>query len=42
MGTGTRLYPLPGRDGDETKVWILLDLGMGMWGWIFSTEMGMR
>jgi len=31
MGTGmsTRLYPLPG-DGDETKVWYPLSLGMGM------------
>jgi len=37
---GTRLYPLPGGDGDETKVWYPLDLGMG-WGWIFSTGMGM-
>jgi len=32
MGTGmsTRLYPLPGGDGDETKVWYPLDLGMEM------------
>jgi len=32
MGTGmsTRLYPLPGGDGDGTKVWYPLSLGMGM------------
>jgi len=30
MGMGTRLYPLPGGDGDETKVWYPLSLGMGM------------
>jgi len=30
MGMGTRLYPLPGGDGDETKVWYPLDLGMRM------------
>jgi len=28
---GTRLYPLPGGDGDGTKVWYPLGLGMGMW-----------
>jgi len=27
---GTRLYPLPGGDGDGTKVWYPLGLGMGM------------
>jgi len=26
----TRLYPLPGEDGDETKVWYPLSLDMGM------------
>jgi len=31
MGMGTGLYPLPGRDGDETKVSYPLGLGMGMW-----------
>jgi len=30
MGMGTRLYPLPVRDGDETKVWYPLSLGMRM------------
>jgi len=32
MGTGMsmRLYPLPGWDGDGTKVWYRLGLGMGM------------
>jgi len=30
MGMGTRLYPLPGGDGDETKVWYPLGLGMRM------------
>jgi len=30
MGMGTILYPLPGRDGDGTKVWYSLGLGMGM------------
>jgi len=30
MGMGTRLYPLPGGDGDGTKVWYPLGLGMGM------------
>jgi len=30
MSTGTRLYPLSGGNGDETKVWYLLDLGMRM------------
>jgi len=30
MGMGTRLYPLPGGDGDGTKGWYLLGLGMGM------------
>jgi len=29
-GMGTRLYPLPGGDEDETKVWYPLNLGMGM------------
>jgi len=37
---GTRLYPLPGGDGDETKVWYPLGLGMGM-GMNFFTGMGM-
>ena len=41
MGVGTRLYPLPGGDGDETKVWYPLGLGMEM-GMIFFTGMGMR
>ena len=27
---GTRLYPLPGGDEDEKKVWYSLDFGMGM------------
>ena len=27
---GTRLYPLPGGDGDGTKVWYSLGLGMRM------------
>jgi len=30
-GMGTRLYPLPGGDGDETKVWYPLGLSMRMW-----------
>jgi len=30
IGMGTRLYPLPDGDGDETKVWYLLNL---VWGW---------
>jgi len=30
MSMGTRLYPLPGEDGDETKIWYPLGLGMGM------------
>jgi len=32
MGTGmsTRLYPLPGGDGDGKKVWYPLGLGMRM------------
>jgi len=30
MGIGTRLYPLPGGDGDETKGWYPLGLGMRM------------
>jgi len=29
-GTGTRLYPLPGGDGNGTKVWYPLSLDMGM------------
>jgi len=29
-GMGTRLYLLPGGDGDGIKVWYPLDLGMGM------------
>ena len=37
---GTRLYPLPGGDEDETKVWYPLSLDMGM-GWIFDAGMGM-
>ena len=40
MGMGTRLHPVPGRDGDGTKVWYPLGLGMGM-RWIFLTGMGM-
>jgi len=31
MGMGTRLYPLPGGDGDGIKVWYRLGLDMGMW-----------
>jgi len=27
---GTRIYSLPGGDGDETKVWYPLALGIGM------------
>jgi len=27
---GTRLYPLLGGDGDETKIWYPLDLDIGM------------
>jgi len=34
MGMGTRLYPLPGGDGDGTKIWYPLSLGTGM-GMIF-------
>jgi len=30
MCVGTRLYPLPGGDGDGTKVWYPLGLGIGM------------
>jgi len=30
MGMGTRLYPLPGGDGDGTKIWYPLGLGMEM------------
>jgi len=30
MGMCMRLYPLPGGDGSETKVWYSLGLGMGM------------
>jgi len=30
MGIGTRLYPLPGKDGNETKVWYPLNLDMRM------------
>ena len=30
MGMGTRLHPLSGGDGDGTKVWYQLGLGMGM------------
>jgi len=30
MGMGTRLYSLPSGDGDGTKVWYLLGLGMGI------------
>jgi len=40
MGMGTRLYPLLGGDGDETKVWYPLGLGMGM-RMNFFTGMGM-
>jgi len=41
---GTRLYPLPGGDGDGPKVWYPLGLGMGMWmiffmrGWVWDSE----
>jgi len=28
MDMGIRLYPLPGGDGDETKIWYPLGLGM--------------
>jgi len=46
MGTGmsTRLYPLPGENGDGTKVLYPLDLGTRMkmifflWGWIWDNE----
>jgi len=34
-GMGTRLYPLPSGDRDETKVWYPLGLGMGIWIIIF-------
>jgi len=27
---GTSIYPLLGRDGDGTKIWYPLSLGMGM------------
>jgi len=37
---GTRLYSLPGEDGDGTKVWYSLDLSMRM-EINFFTEMGM-
>jgi len=30
MGMGTRLHPLPGGDGDGTKIWYPLGLGMEM------------
>jgi len=30
MSMSIRLYPLPGGDGDETKVWYPLSLDMGM------------
>jgi len=40
MGMCTRLYPLSGGDGDGTKVWNPLDLGMRM-GMNFFYEMGM-
>jgi len=30
MDMGTKLYMLPGGDGDETKVWYPLSFGMGM------------
>jgi len=29
-GMGMRLYLSPGRDGDGTKIWYPLDLGVGM------------
>jgi len=41
MSMGTRLYSLPGGNGDGIKVWYSLSLDMGM-GWIFFTAMGMR
>ena len=41
MGMGTRLYPLPGGDGDEIKLWYPLGLAW-KWGWIFFTEMDME
>ena len=40
----TRLYPLLGEDENGTKVWYLLDLGMGMrinfflQGWVWDSE----
>jgi len=37
---GTRLYPLPGGDGDGIKRWYLLGLGIGM-RMNFFTGMGM-
>jgi len=30
MSIGTRLYPLPGGDENETKVWYPLGLGMSI------------
>jgi len=30
MGMSTRLYPLSGGDGNEIKIWYLLDLGIWM------------
>jgi len=39
MGMDTRLYPLPGGDEDEIKVWYPLSLGMGMM-MNFFTEIG--
>jgi len=29
MGTGTSIYPSLGRDGNGTKTWYSLDLGVG-------------
>jgi len=41
MSMGTRIYPLPGGDGNETKVWYSLNFGMRM-RINFVTEIGIR
>jgi len=43
MSMGTKLYPLPGGDGDETKVWYPLGLGMRQkfdtrWVWVWDGD----
>jgi len=41
MGMCTTLYPLLGGNGDGTKVWYPLDLGMGMWmNFFYGNEYG--